>query len=294
MPCEPDGGRVVGPLPFPAWIEGLLFQLRHGRVGHLGYLHGMVGMRGWWWFYLACLAFKLTVGAQALAALRGGAVVVRRPPRASLALDAMLLAYPLALLVFLSAGSHQGGVAFLLPAFPFVMLWAGHGIGDVVRAFGRRGRALMLACVALGAVEALRVHPHYLMHRDDWGQDDRRLAVWQRRHHVARLYFAAYGPNAARWGVVGEPVPCTPTVGIYALHAIEVHRPQLSLTPGCIDWLTVEPPDERLGYSIYVYTVDDARLARLRTERAVATPFWRSGAAPVRAVPSVAFPERIH
>ena len=310
MPCEPDGGRVVGPLPFPAWIEGVLFQLRHGRIGHLGYLCGMVGTHGWWWFYLVCLVFKPTVGAQALALLRGGAALVRRPPRASLALDAMLLTYPLMLLVFLSAGSHQGGVAFLLPAFPFVMLWTGHGIGDVVRAFGRRGRAVMLACVALGAVEALCVHPHYLMffnlwaggpsggprylvHRDDWGQDDRRLAVWQRRHHVARLYFAAYGPNAARWGVVGEPVPCTPTAGVYALHAIEVHRPQFSLSPGCIDWLTVEPPDERLGYSIYVYIVDDARLARLRDERAVATPFWRSGAAPARAVPSVAFPERI-
>lgn len=309
-PCEPDGGREVGPLPFPAWIEGLLFQLHHGRAGHLGYLCGMVGTRGWWWFYLACLVFKTTVGTQAAAALRGAAALMRPPPRARLALDATLLAFPLALLVYLSAGSHQGGIAFLLPAFPFVMLWMGSGVADVALAFGRRGRAVMLACVALGAVEALRVHPDYLMffnlwaggpvggprylvHRDDWGQDDRRLAVWQRRHHVARLYFAAYGPNAARWGVVGDPVPCTPTVGVYALHAIEVHRPQFSLTPGCIDWLTVEPPDERLGYSIYLYTVDAARVARLRAERAGATPFWRSGAVGANGAPSVAFPDHI-
>jgi hypothetical protein len=39
----------------------------------------------------------------------------------------------------------------------------------------------------------------------------------------------------------------------------------------------VEPPDDRLGYSIYLYVVDRARLARLADERGRITPFWRSG-----------------
>jgi hypothetical protein len=172
-------------------------------------------------------------------------------------------------------------------------------MSDVTAAFGRRGRVLVLACLALGTAEALRVHPHYLMffnvwaggptggpryliHRDDWGQDKRRLAEWQQRHRVPRLYYAAYGPNAERWGIVADPVPCTPTAGVYALHAVEVHRPQFALAPGCVDWLTVEPPDERLGYSIYLYTVDDARLERLRAAPPTATPFWRSGASAAR------------
>ena len=294
-PCDPGGGtRVLGLLPFPAWIEGVLFQLRHGRVGHVGYLFGMVGTHGWWWFYLACIAFKVTIGAQALAVTRAIATFVRRPPPAALVIDAALLVYPLLLFAVLSMSSHQGGIAFLLPAFPFVMLWVGRGMSDVAAAFGRRGRAIAFACLALGTAESLRVHPDYLMffnvwaggptggpryliHRDDWGQDKRRLAEWQRRNRVARLYYAAYGPNAERWGIVAGPVPCTPTTGVYALHAIEVHRPQFALAPGCIDWLTVEPPDERLGYSIYLYTVDDARLARLRAAPPTATPFWRSG-----------------
>jgi hypothetical protein len=62
-------------------------------------------------------------------------------------------------------------------------------------------------------------------------------------------------------------VPCEPTEGAYALHAIEVHRPQFGLKPGCIDWLTVEPPDARIGSSIYLYAVDAARIARLRGAR---------------------------
>jgi hypothetical protein len=286
-----EGG--VGPLPAPAWLEGVAFQLHHGQAGHLGYLFGMVGTRGWWWFYAACLAFKVTIGAQALAVLCVAALA-RYPRRASVVRTAVLLAFPVALVAALSANSHQGGIAFLLPALPFVALAMGAAIDDVARAFGRRGRVAAFACVALGAVEALHVHPHYLMffnawaggpeggprylvHRDDWGQDDRRLAQWQRDHSVARVYFAAYGANAARWGILADAVPCFPTPGVYALHAIEVHRPQFSLTPGCVDWLTAEPPDERLGYSIYVYDVDEARLARLARGGATSTPFWRSG-----------------
>jgi hypothetical protein len=305
-PCDPSpAGSSIGPLPAPAWIEGVLFQLRHSRVGHAGYLAGQVSTHGWWWFYLVCLALKVTVGAQALALLAAVGLALH-PTREALLRAAALLAFPLTLLVALGASHHQGGIAFLLPAFPFVMLWCGSSVGDA--ALGPRGKAAAFACLALGAVEMLRVHPHhlmffnlwaggpnggprYLVHRDDWGQDDRRLAAWQRDHGVARIYFAAYGPNAARWGVVGDPVPCEPTPGVYALHAIEVHRPQFSLTPGCVDWLTVEPPDTRLGYSIYLYTVDEARLERLRRARTTATPFWRSGLPPAPA--DMAFPTAV-
>jgi hypothetical protein len=63
---------------------------------------------------------------------------------------------------------------------------------------------------------------------------------------------------------------------VFALHAVEVHRPW-RIGRGCLDWLTVEPPDERLGHSIYVYRVDAARLARLAAMRGTATPFVRTG-----------------
>lgn len=296
-PCTPAAAGVpaIGPLPFPAWIEGAAFQILHGRKGHLDYLFGAVSRSGWWWFYLACLALKLTLGAQAIAVLRGTTLL--RASRHELALDAALLAYPVLLLVLLSAGRHQANVAFLLPAFPFVMVWAARALGGAPPLLGARGRAVFAALLLCAIGESLRVYPHelmffnvwaggpeggprYLVHREDWGQDKRRLGKWQRRHGVDRLFYAGYGSNAELWGVVGDPVPCTPTVGTYALHAIEVHRPQFSLTPGCVDWLTVEPPDERLGYSIYMYRVDAARLERLRRERATARPFWRSASAP--------------
>lgn len=296
-PCRhgPEGSpTAVGPVPFPAWLEGILFQWRHGAAGHPSYLFGEVRSTGWWWFYLACLALKVTVGAQALAVVRAGATVVRPPPRSAFWIDVALLAYPLLLLVAMSAGRHQANVMFLLPAFPFAMMWVGRGVADVHRAFGAAGRVLVVGFLLLGVLESLRVHPHYLMffnvwaggptggpryliHREDWGQDVRRLAEWQRREGIARVFYARYLTRADRWGVVYEGVPCEPRAGVYALHAVEVHR-NYSLKRGCVDWLTVEPPDERIGYSIYIYRVDEERMARLQAERGTPTPFWRSTA----------------
>lgn len=247
---------------------------------------------GWWWFYLACLALKLTVAAQVMVIL-GGFAHWLAGDRRSRTIDAALLAYPLLLFTVMSGSRHQGSIAFLLPAFPLVMLWLGAAVERAARAFGPRVLVSALLLLLLGAAESLRIHPHHLMFfnlwaggpeggprylapREDWGQDKRRLAAWQREHGVARLYYAWYGFGAEAWGVTYDPVPCEPRPGVYALHAVEVHRPLFSLRPGCIDWLTVEPPDERIGYSIYIYQVDDRRLARLATERATETPFWMS------------------
>jgi hypothetical protein len=210
--------------------------------------------------------------------------------------DAALLAYPVVLLAFMSQAPTQTGIRYLLPAFPFAMLWLGRALPDLWRAFGRSGLAVAAACLLAAAVESLSVHPHHLMFfnrwaggpvggprylilSDDWGQDQRRLGVWIREHDLPGVFYTYYAGMPRRWGVEYRPPPCTPRRGTYALHAVEVHRPR-RIEPGCLDWLTVEPPDERIGYSIYIYQVNRERLERLRAERNTATPFWRSGPAP--------------
>jgi len=285
---------VVGPLPFNYWFEGQLFQLLHGARGHLGYLLGERGS-GWWWFYLAAVAVKTTVGAQVLAGLRLAAFIRSPPSRRALAIDALILAFPLLLVVAMSLGKAQNGIKYILPAFPFAMTWAARGLPDVKRAFGRRGLAMGGAALLAGAAESLAVHPHHLMFfnlwaggpeggprylvvGDDWGQDQRRLGEWQRKTRPWRLFYTYYNGDPAHWGITYEDPPCAPQPGYYALHAVEVHRPK-RVAPGCLDWLTVEPPDARLGYSIYLYQVNKPRIDRLIAERGTRAPFWRSGAA---------------
>jgi hypothetical protein len=252
-----------------------------------------VRMDGWWWFYLAAIALKTTVGAQLLALARLAAWARRPPSRRELGKGALLLAFPAVLLLLLSRGSTQTGIRYLLPAFPFVMIWLARGLPDLERAFGRAGRAVALGAALLGAVESVAVHPHHLMffnlwaggpdggpryfvHGDDWGQDQRRLGEWMAHRQLPGVFYTLYTGMPEKWGIRYRQAPCTPRRGTFALHAVEVHRPRRT-DPGCLDWLTVEPPDERLGHSIYIYFVNKDRLERLLAARGKVTPFWRSG-----------------
>jgi len=297
-PVTTVSGRTWPLAPFPQWWLGLLQQWDLSAAGHRTYLFGNVRSTGWWWFYLAAIALKTTLGAQALAALRLAAWWRRPPPRQEWRVGAAVPAFSLLLLVLLSMGRTQTGIRYLLPAFPFAMLWAGRALVDARRAFGPTGRALVAAAVVAAGLESVAVHPHYLMFfnrwaggpeggprylilGDDWGQDQRRLGEWQAANKVPTLYYAEYSGMPRRWGINYKPAPCEPKVGVFALQAVEVHRPRRT-DPGCLDWLTVEPPDERIGYSIYIYVVDRERLRRLEGERGMRQPFWRSGSAPAR------------
>ena len=159
-----------------------------------------------------------------------------------------------------------------------------------------------MALAALGAAESVAVHPHhlmffnvwaggpvggprYLIHGDDWGQDQRRLGEWIRQRSPDGVFYTYYAGMPEKWGVRYRAPPCTPRRGVYALHAVEVHRPR-RIEAGCLDWLTVEPPDERIGYSIYIYFVNKERMERLIAARDTATPFVRTGAAPEAHPPS--------
>ncbi len=288
---------VLVPVPFPMWIRGLLFQIDHGLRGHETYLFGQVGYTGWWWFYLAAIALKTTIGAQILALL--ALLAWARKPggrRRECLSNAAIMAYPVILVATMSLGKAQYGIKYILPTFPFVMLWIGRMIGVLQRLSARKVQAIGATALMLGILESVSVHPHYLMFfniwaggptggprylicGDDWGQDQRRLAEWQKKRGISRIYYTPFSGNPSSWGIVYDTIPCKPTTGVFALHAIHVHCPK-GVPPGCLDWLTVEPPDERIGYSIYIYHVDEERLARLIKKRRTAKPFWRSGSPP--------------
>jgi len=282
----------AGPLsavPFPAWITGALQQVSHGARGHRGYLFGETGLGGWWYFYPVALALKTTLGAQALAVLLVMAWLVQRPRGADLLLDAALWAYPVLLIVVMSLGRTQLGLRYILPAYPMAMLWAGRTFPSLC-ALGRWAPMAGALALAVAVVGARRVHPHYLMFFNSWiggpdngpqylvigdssGQDQKRLADWQAAQGLSSIYYTRYSGRPEYWGIAYSAPPCRPQSGVYALEAIEVHRPR-RIEAGCLDWLTVEPPDERIGYSIYVYRVDRERAQRLR-EVKEPVPFWK-------------------
>lgn len=273
--------------PAPAWVSLFLeHRQRYGTVAiySQNYALGTTYEGSVWWFYPLTFLVKLPVAVQALVVLRLATLV--RSTRRELALDAALLLFPALLFVALSRSPEQPNIQYLLVGAAPVIAWlalVGDRLGRLIPGPGRV-RAVLAGLLALGSVEMLRVHPHHLMffnvwaggpaegpnilmNREDWGQDKKRLADWIAAHPGGPLYYYSLTESYARWGLVEAPYPCRPTPGTYAVHAKLLFFPGpwmlRVMKPTCLNWLVQEPPDERLGWSIYVWRVDEARAQRL-------------------------------
>jgi hypothetical protein len=267
-------------LPNAAALGFLLSQAK-AQVRE-AYLAGSYSTSGWWYYFPVAFAVKTPLGVLLLAAAGTAAAVARW--RTFLATNVFLFA-PIA--VFLGAGmiAHLNiGLRHVLPIYPFVLLVGGSALA-LPRT--RAEVALVLAPLALAAVESGRVHPDYLAffnalaggpangHRLlvdsnlDWGQDLKPLKGWMVRHgveHVNLAYFGTADPDA-------YAIDCTHLPGAPFYAADRASLPRL---PG---WVAVSVtklhgvylgeagrefyrpllerrPDAVIGHSIHVYWVE--------------------------------------
>ena len=297
--------RTFGPLPFPAWISGLLHQWALSEAGHRTLpvrprSPRTAGGGSTWprWPSRPPSARRRWRWRASSPASRS------RPARADLMIDAALLAYPLMLLVLMSQAATQTGIRYLLPAFPFVMVWLGRALptrGDAFGPSGRSRRARVRAAGGGGVAVRPPAPPDVLQPlggrargRPALHDPGRRLGpgpappgrVDPRSQPPWRSSTPSTTASRARWGIES---------GTAAVHAdgraTTRSRPsrftgRSASRPGCLDWLTVEPPDERIGYSIYIYQVNKerARAARRRARHRGAVLAQRRSAARQRAM----------
>ena len=62
-----------------------------------------------------------------------------------------------------------------------------------------------------------------------------------------------------------------PSAGVFAIHVVELVRPDWA-PKRCFEWLKGRTPDEKLGYSIFIYRVSEAEVGALRDEAPVGVP----------------------
>jgi hypothetical protein len=242
------------PGPAPAYWAGIETILGRTGGGTPAFLIGQVGDRGWWYYFPVALAIKtplptLIVLVGALGIWVHGWVVGRGKAERSAhdgALwpgSALYLALPaLAVWTMAIAGSFNIGYRHILPALPFLYVWAGWQValwGARVYS-GPRAARLRWAAVGGGlclwlAVGTLAVAPHYLAFFNaiaggpdggyrylvdsnlDWGQDLPGLARYVRDQGIERVYLSWFGaahpeaydlpfhPLPGFWRFRGEP-----------------------------------------------------------------------------------------
>lgn len=156
------------PLMLPAdFVQGIDTQRLDFERGLPSYLRGQWADHGWWYYYLYALAVKVPLGTWCLVVLAIGITIFGRGYSASWR-DEMLVLVPF--VVILIVVSSQTGFSvhsrYILPALPFLFVWASK-VGRVfeIRPFTRK-RLVMAATIVLALTwsvsSSLAVYPHSL------------------------------------------------------------------------------------------------------------------------------------
>ena len=184
------------------------------------------------------------------------------------------------------------GIRYLLPALPLMYLLLGGALAPVVR--GRRGRVVVLLLLAAYVGTVVAAFPAYLPFFNslaggteggwrylansnlDWGQDLGDLSHYLADRRIdGPIYLAYFGHlDPARYGIDYRLPPDHPVPGLHAVSVnlllgmpyvvVEQGRwvlfgDNLTQPQNRLAWLRGRPPTARIGASIWIYEVTDAR-----------------------------------
>lgn len=264
-----------------------LWQQQHQLTGHPGFLLGEVSDAGWWYYFPVIFLVKTPLATLGLMLWALFYWLRQRKYEWSIIWQLLLAAglFGAALLTRVNIGYR-----YLLPALPFLFVFTGAFANSFSGVITQRPRqALLAGFLLLTAVPSLAIHPHYLAYFNllaggpdngwrvavdsnlDWGQGVQGLAAYAAASGAAEVHTLlvtitppeVYGLTARPmlveqpggvWTVGEGFYPERPLPGLYAIsasHLQGVFLPQ----PDGLDWFRARPPDEKIGYSIFVYDV---------------------------------------
>ncbi len=276
--------RVVLDTHIPAWSygKGLALVINHDFWGHLSYLNGMYGNKGWVQYFPVTFLLKTpfaTLIVLTLAAV--AAVVAARKKRFSIPKSMWVLLGSAALYFLWSLTSHINlGQRHIFPIYPAVFVTIGVFLAMVVQ---QHRKLLTLTLAALAGIYIFismityptytayfseviggtQNGPRYLVDSNiDWGQDIKRLQTYMQEHDIPYVCMSYFGQaNLVYYALDFRYLPTAtdphdPTA-VNCVVAISVTS--LLSQDGAYWWLRQYEPDARIGGSIYVYDFRNGR-----------------------------------
>ncbi len=283
------------PVPLPRdYVLGLDAQLHVMEGQHPVFLDGQWSTHGFRSYYVKTLVYKLphAVHLMVLLALLS---LLERTESSLQRRRALWVLIPFVVLLALASFSNmQLGIRYVLPALPFLYLFAAQAAVAGGNAEGSR-RNVFFGALAVGvllSVSALRFHPHHLAYFNelaggpllgrwhlldsnlDWGQDLDRLARYLSEHGNSEIGLAYFGTvPPARLGIHYHlPPTFRPRPGRYAVSVnllmgrpYAVRAPDGRLVPCGLEafgYFRFFEPVAHVGYSIDVFELTAADVAR--------------------------------
>ena len=194
LPLARVAAHAVSPFfPLP-YLQAAATQMSVAWRGWPAYLMGELRATGWWYYFLAALLLKETIPFLLLLAASLIAFPWRRAGREEL----LLLLPPILFFACFSLGKVQIGIRYVLPAFPFLAIFA----SSLARLRGRRARPVLAVLLAWHAAAAVVACPDFIAYFNelaggpengyrwladsnlDWGQNRTRMEAYALQHHI--------------------------------------------------------------------------------------------------------------
>jgi hypothetical protein len=275
MRIDPSGhSRILSArsLPFPShFLQGLMLVIAQQKHPPPAFLMGKYSSGGWWQYFPTCFLIKTPIPLMVALGLFFY-LASRRKLSVHAAANLYLILPPVFIFGSSMASDLNIGIRHILPIYPFLFVLAG-GIASSTFANRIAGKLVVAALCLWSAFASIRIYPHYLAYFNeliggpengyrylidsnlDWGQDLDGLSNYLIENNVQDVWLKYFGTALPeKHNIKHRPLPCEPVTGTIA---ISVTCLQGRNGPSCYRWLKNHEPIERIGYSIFIYKIDD-------------------------------------
>ncbi len=273
---------TYGFVNFNYYFIGLEDVVLHSTVGHPAYLLGMNSQGGWWYYFIVAFIIKTPIPTLLILA---ASFYLLFKTKKYLQRNEVFLLVPAALyFVAFMLNDINIGLRHILPVYPFLFVVAGSLATVDWQLLGEKiARYKLYFSYGLGVLFAwlvvanIMIYPYYLAYFNeftggpengykylldsniDWGQALKETASWIDTHSyenqtIHMTYFGSEDPLYR--GIDYQRIACAPTPG---LQVISVNRLYdfMGNQYGCTNWLKEYDPIAVIGYSIFIYDIQD-------------------------------------
>ncbi len=276
---------TYGFVNFSEYIVGFKDVLTHSTAGHPAYLLGMNSQEGWWYYFIVAFFVKTPIPTILLFIAAFFVFFKTRVQQWHDLRNELFLLVPAAL-YFLSfvVNDINIGLRHILPVYPFLYVFTGSLVVTNWDALKEpfvkyKHHATYILGVLIGwlLIGTLLAYPYYIAYFNefaggsengykylldsnlDWGQALKETGKWLEdnghgNETIRMTYFGSEDPLYR--GITSMSIACAPTPGI---HVISVDRLYdfMGNQYGCANWLKEYEPIAVIGYSIFIYDIQD-------------------------------------
>lgn len=261
-----------------SYFDGIVFQMNKSEWGHAAFLNGSISWKGWWYYLTYAFLIKTPIPTLILIII---ALSVGNRMESTLQKKECFLIIPvLGYLIYFSYNHQCIGLRYILPVYPFLFVFIGRVLDLQVKS-RKVLQGLVIGLSMWYLIGNIGVYPHYLAYFNeftggpsngyrylvdsnlDWGQDLKLLKRYMDAQGIEEIYLDYFGSvDPAVYDInyreINENEPVLP-VGWYAVSATKLQGVYSLAREGSYAELKKKKPIAQVGYSIFVYDLDEKK-----------------------------------